>query len=373
MRRGVDLVLGLAYLGIGALVLVASMAAYQKAFTDEVEVLVEAGDVGNALRPGSEVKYLGVPVGTVDDIRPTSGGATLVLTLEPDRARTIPRGSVVRMVPETLFGERYVSIVEADGADDRTGLRDGDVLVQDTSDQALAVEDVFDSLLPVLTAVDPASLNAALSELASALRGQGDDLGAAFVEWGDYLVALNPEIPALTRGLDRLGDVAQTYADAAPDLLAAMDDLAVVGRTVADRRADLEDLFGTVTGAADTTTGWLRPEVGTIDRLSAESRAVLEVMARYAPSFPCVGKALTSLIPRTDAMLGEGSDEPGLHVELVVVPGRAAYGTGDGPVLRSGAPVRCPRVSGSADPRQAGLPAWTPIVTGPAVIPAGVS
>jgi phospholipid/cholesterol/gamma-HCH transport system substrate-binding protein len=373
MRRGVDLVLGLVYLGLGALVLVGSMAAYQKAFTDDVEVVVEAGTVGNALRPGSEVKYLGVPVGTVDAIRPRDDGASLVLSLDPDRARTIPRASVVRMVPETLFGERYVSIVE-DGADAGAGLRDGDVLSQDTSDEALAVEDVFDSLLPVLTSVEPAALNAALSELAGALRGQGDDLGAAFVEWGDYLARLNPEVPAMMRGLERLGDVAETYADAAPDLLAAMDDLAVVSRTVVDRRADLERLFSTVTGAAGTTTGWLEPEVGTIDALSEQSRAVLEILGRYAPTFPCIGQALTTLIPRTDAVLGAGTDQPGLHVELTVVPGRPAYRPGiDSPVLRAGAPVRCPRMSGSVDPRLGALPAWTPLIVGPMAVPAGVS
>lgn len=370
MRRRLDFVLGFVYLGIGVLVLAGSMAAYQKVFTDEVRVVVEAGDVGNALRPGSEVKYLGVPVGTVDDIRPTADGATLVLAIEDERARTIPRAAVVRMVPETLFGERYVSIVQDGG--DETGLRDGDVLVQDASDEALAIEHVFDSLMPVLTAVKPAELNAALSELAAALRGQGLALGDAMGEWGDYLERLNPKVPALTRGLGRLAEVAETYAVAAPDLLAALDDLSVVSRAVVERRAELEDLFGTVTGASDTTTGWLGPQVDTIVGLSEESRAVLEVLAHYAPSFPCLGKALTTLIPRTDAVLGAGTDEPGLHVELTVVPHRDPYRAGaDSPVLTSGAPARCPRISGSTDPRYARLPTWTPLMAGPLSTPTG--
>lgn len=370
-RRGVDLVLGFVYLGIGALVLAGSMAAYQKVFTDDVRVVVEAGDIGNALRPGSEVKYLGVPVGTVDEIRPTGDGATLVLEIDDERARTIPREVVVRMVPETLFGERYVSIVQ-DGSDDTTGLADGDVLRQDASDEALAIEHVFDSLMPVLTAVEPAQLNAALSELAAALRGQGVALGDAMLEWGSYLERLNPEIPALTRGLDRLAQVADGYADAAPDLLAALDDLTVVSRTLVARRAELEDLFGTVTGAADTTTGWLAPQVATIVGLSEQSRAVLEILAHYAPSFPCLGKALTALIPRSDAVLGAGTDEPGVHVELTVVPHRAGYRPGsDGPVLSSGAPARCPRISGSTSPRYSGLPAWTPLIAGPLSVPGG--
>lgn len=373
MRRGVDLFLGVVYLGIGALVLAVSLAAYERVFDDTVTVVVEADDVGNALRPGSEVKYLGVPVGSVEEIRPTSEGARLVLALDSDRAARIPRPSVVRMVPETLFGERYVSIVGNDGSDG-TGFDDGDVLAQDRSDQALALEDLFDSLMPVLTAVDPAVLNSALSELAGALRGQGETLGDAVVEWGRYLERLNPKIPALARGLDRLGKVAHTYADAAPDLLVAMSDLATVSRTLASRQAELEELFDTVTGAADTTTGWLTPEVSTIDELSKESRLVLELLAHYAPSFPCLGKALTELIPRTDAVLGKGTDEPGLHVELSVIPGRKAYRPGvDTPVLHSGGSVRCPEQVGGGGRRGGALPTWAPLIIGPMATPSGVS
>lgn len=373
MRRGVDLFLGVVYLGIGALVLAGSLAAYERVFDDTVTVVVEADDVGNALRRGSEVKYLGVPVGSVEEIRPTSEGARLVLALDSDRAARIPRASVVRMVPETLFGERYVSIVGNDGSDE-TGFDDGDVLAQDRSDQALALEDLFDSLMPVLTAVDPAALNSALSELAGALRGQGETLGDAVVEWGRYLERLNPKIPALARGLDRLGKVAHTYADAAPDLLVAMSDLATVSRTLASRQAELEELFDTVTGAADTTTGWLTPEVSTIDELSKESRLVLELLAHYAPSFPCLGKALTQLIPRTDAVLGKGTDEPGLHVELSVIPGRKAYRPGvDTPVLHSGGSVRCPEQVGGGGRRSGPLPTWAPLIIGPMATPSGVS
>ncbi|KAA1419347.1 MCE family protein [Nocardioides humilatus] len=370
MRRRIDLALGLLHIGLGVLVLAGSIAVYQKVFTDQVRVTVETSDVGNALRPGSEVKYLGVPVGVIDEIRPEGDGAILVLALDADRARTIPRAAVVRMVPETLFGERAVSIVQAD-AGGETGLRDGDELHQDASDEALGVEQVFDSLLPVLTAVQPAELNAALTELATALRGQGAVLGDAMEEWGAYLERLNPEVPALTRDLDHLGEVARTYADAAPDLLAAMDDLSAVSRIVVDRKAELADLLGSVTAASSTTSGWLEPEVGTVVGLAAQSRAVLEILEHYAPSFPCLGKALADLIPRTDAALGAGTDEPGLHVELAIVPARAAYRPGDRPHLVAGAPARCPGASGSTDPRLSGLPAWTPLVVGPLTTPAG--
>jgi phospholipid/cholesterol/gamma-HCH transport system substrate-binding protein len=222
----------------------------------------------------------------------------------------------------------------------------------------------------VLTSVEPAELNAALSELAAALRGQGVELGDAMVEWGGYLQRLNPKIPALIRGLDRLAEVSHTYADAAPDLLAAMDDLRVVSRTVVERKAELDVLFTTVTGASNTTTGWLEPQVETVVGLSEQSRAVLELLAHYAPTFPCLGKALTDLIPRTDAALGAGTDEPGLHVELSVVPERVPYAPGDGPGLSPGAP-RCPASAGSTDPRYSGLPAWTPLVVGPLSTPAG--
>ena len=68
-----------------------------------------------------------------------------------------------------------------------------------------------------------------------------------------------------------------------------------------------------------------------------ESREFLEMLARYSPEFPCLNQALVEQIPLMDRALGKGTDEPGLHAEISVVPSRGRYTSKDAIRFRSGA------------------------------------
>lgn len=382
-----DFVLGLLYIGLALAVVVGSLAVYNRVLSDDITVTLDADNVGNAIRKGSDVKYQGVPVGRVTVIEPASSGARLTLSIDNTAADTIPGDVLAQMLPASLFGERYVALVST--GDLGTPLADGDQIVQDGSDEAQQISDLFDSLLPVLTAVQPEKLNATLSELAQALDGRGDDIGTALVQWGDYLEELNPHVPALTRDLALLGDVAQTYDDAAPDFLLALQDVATTTETFTEERGQLDTLFATVTTAADTTTGWLSRNSNTIIRVARDGRKVLSVLGRYSPEFPCLAHSLVDLIPQMDDALGAGTARPGIRAVVKVVPHRDAYR--GGPTVRGGGPVSCPGANGGtvsaravtnsptesrvlnemvglrdgSDPED--LPDWSALVIGPAV------
>ena len=337
MSRLRDALLGVLYLALAGGLVATSLAVYSGAFSRDIGVTLEAGTVGNALRVGSDVKFLGVPVGKVAGIRPhgAGGGATIELLIDGDQARQIPRDSVVRMTPATLFGERYVSIIPTTTS--MKPLTEGASLTQDVSDAALQSEDLFESLLPVLQAVEPAKLNATLGELATALRGQGDSTGDAMVRWGAYLAKLRPYVPALAKDLELLGRVSQAYADASPALLAGLDDLTTMTGTLHEKRQELDALLAGSTVAAGEGTDWLEKNSGQLVGLAREARTVLAVLARYAPLFPCVTASVTDLMPRMDKVLGQGSNEPGLHAQVQIVP----EGSGDG----AGAFIKgCPSV-----------------------------
>ncbi|GAB4002374.1 MCE family protein [Nocardioides ultimimeridianus] len=362
MRRAVDAGLGLVYLGLAGVLVLVAAASYQHVFSDDITVVLHADAVGNSLRTGSDVTYLGVPVGTVARIESSADGATLTLDIDSDRARTIPRAVVAQMVPESLFGERDVSLVQA--GDATTGLRDGQVIAQDSSDRALQLQQVFDALLPVLKAVQPEKLNATLGALTTALRGQGPAIGDAMDAWGRYLRRVDPAIPALSQDLDRLGSVANTYAVATPDLLAALSDLATTAHTVTDMDGQLHALFTAVTSSSDTASGWIGPNSGTVIAVAAKSRAVLDVLGRYAAEFPCLASTLTAMVPRVDRALGAGTSRPGLHVRAQVVASRRPYTSG--PSLSSGTPS-CPDPSGGTRSARA----WAGLMLGPSLRAAG--
>ncbi len=196
--RVADVFLGLGYLALAAALVAVALLAYEKAFTPTTDVTLRTGAIGNALQKGSDVKLNGVPVGEVSRVRTDPDGAELTLALQPDISETLPPDTTARLLPKTLFGERYVSLVApASGSSGRsaggaTGLSDGDVIYQDASDEAVELEELFDELLPVLQALQPEKLQATLSELSTMLRGRGADLGDSMARWSDYLEQLNP-------------------------------------------------------------------------------------------------------------------------------------------------------------------------------------
>lgn len=355
--RIVDAILGIGYLVLIVAFLAVAMMFYNKTFVPTTEIKLTTGTIGNALQSGSDVKLNGVPVGTVKSVNTAEGGASLTLALDPDTSQNLPKDTTARLLPKTLFGERYVSLIRPDAATG-TGsgemLSAGDTIHQDRSDQAVELEEVFDELLPLLQSIQPEKLSALLGEMATTLRGRGDDIGDSLAAWETYIKKLNPLVPTMTDDLQKLASVADTYSDAVPDLLSALDTMRVTSATLVDQRTELSEVYASVIGAADTTRGWVADNQNTIEVLSEESRAALEATAPYARQFPCLLKAAREFIPQMDRTLGKGTTEPGIHVRLNIVESRGKYLPGkDAPKYSSGGKARCPYVTGRTGTRPA--------------------
>ena len=344
--RLVDALIGVGYVLAAGAFLVGAMMAYNRTFVSSVDVKLETGTIGNALQKGSDVKLHGVPVGKVAEIRAADTGATLTLALDPETSKKLSPDTAARLLPKTLFGERYVALITPADAS-AGGLSAGDTISQDDSDEAVELEDVFDELLPLLQSIQPDKLAATLGELSTMLRGQGADIGDTLVQWGDYLQKLNPHVPTMTEDIAKLGSVATSYSNAAPDLLGALDSMTTTAGTMVDKRTLLKDLYASVITSSDTTNGWVDENQDTIDILAGDSRAALEAAAPYAKQFPCLFRAAREFIPVMDKTLGKDTDEPGLHVQLNVVAARGKYLPGkDAPQFATGGEARCPYVTG---------------------------
>ena len=387
-NRGTTALLGLVYIGFAALMVAVTMASYNKVFADNIEVTLEAGDIGNALRDGSDVKVRGVPVGNVINIENVGSESRLTLQIAADKAQWIPNDSTARLLPKTLFGERFVSLV-ADAGSSTVPISNGDTIVQDASSEAIEMEKLLDSLLPVLKTVQPEKLSAMLTEMADALEGQGDTIGAVMERWQAYLGKLNPRVDEMADGFKLLGEVSRDYAAATPDFLDALDNLQATAETLTDKRAEVQNLLETVTTSSNTTGNWVSSNSDTIISLSVESRAFLQMLARYSPEFPCLSQAMVDHIPVMDKALGKGTSERGIHAEVSIVPSRGKYTSKDTISYSSGAGPSCPGSGQANSPAENRLiaellssgsemspedyPNWSSLVVGPALRGTNVS
>ena len=326
---------GLAFLLVLAVLIGLAVATFQQRFTPVVPVTLKTDTIGNQLQSKSDVKIRGLIVGEVRSVSTSGHGARIELALQPAAAKSIPENVSARLLPKTLFGERYVELILP--AHPGAAIRSGDVIPQDRSSSAIELEQVFDDLLPLLQAVHPAQLSATLNALATALEGRGKQLGQNLVALDTYLKGLNPHLPTLTSDIQRLTSVATTYSAAVPDLLTTVRNLSATADTIVAKENSLSPFLRGVTGVATTATSMLQEDGGRIIEVGQLSRPTLQTLARYSPEFSCLTKGLTGIEPRlTQAFSGDA-----LHITLEVVTPRPAYRQGQEPVFADSSGPDC--------------------------------
>jgi phospholipid/cholesterol/gamma-HCH transport system substrate-binding protein len=302
-------------------------ATFTKKFADYDRVRVETSKIGLQLPARADVKIRGVLVGEVLDMSATAAGAELTLGLYPSQVDTIPENVTASIVPKTLFGEKYVSLIVPDAASPRH-IEAGDTITQTVV--ATEVEKVLSDLYPLLRTVEPAELNQTLNALATALEGRGDELGENLETVDAYLKRLNPQLPALVEDLRLTASVSNTYADVLPQVGDVLHNVVTTTSTLEDREAKLHQLLDDVTDFSGTARSFLDDNGDNLIRLGEVSRAQLRVLARYSTEFPCLlGGVVNSGKLEAEAFRGFT-----LHIVLETLPNQPrGYTAADQPVL----------------------------------------
>lgn len=316
--------LGLAFFLVLILFLGWSITSYNKTFKDVVKVSLETDSVGNALPMNADVKVRGMIVGEVRSASTVDGVVTSQLAIDPDKAPLIPSNVTARLLPKTLFGERYVSLIVPEN-DSASPISEGTVLKQDTSGNAIEVGQLLDGLLPLLQAIPPQDLANTLGSLAQGLSGRGEQLGQTIDNLTNIVSGLNTELPNIQQTLVGLADFSQTYADAAPDLVSALDNLRTTGNTVVERQSSLDTLYGSLTSASYTTADFLQTNSENLIGLAANSREALELLAEFSPTFGCTFTYFAEGARRGKVVLGEGDEYPGINVSAPFVNPKGRY------------------------------------------------
>ncbi|MDQ1617296.1 MAG: phospholipid/cholesterol/gamma-HCH transport system substrate-binding protein [Actinomycetota bacterium] len=319
-------VYGVVFLVVLALLVGLTVAIYKQTFVPVVHVTLQTDRVGNQLAPPADVKLRGMIVGEVRSVSSNGRFASVDLALKPGSVDLIPSNVRARLLPKTLFGEKFVDLVIPPNPSPQP-LSAGDVIPQDHSRTAIELERVLDNIMPLLRAVKPAQLNETLDAFATALEGRGNQIGQNLELVNQYFGRLNPHLPAIETDIRRLARVSQIYGDAAPDLVTMLRNFSVNTRTIAEKSRVYAGFLAGTAGFANTTRSLLQEDGDRIIRLNAVSRPILAVLARYSPEYPCVLKSLT----QSNKFIGDAFAGGALHITLEVVRSQQPYHPGDEP------------------------------------------
>lgn len=308
---------------VGAVYL--TYAIFSKKFVDYDRVAMQSSTIGLQLPSRADVKIRGVIVGEVLDTTADADGATLTLGLFPDQVGIIPANVTGSIVPKTLFGEKYVSLVVP--SDPKPEHIEAGATITRTA-VPTEVEDVLSDLYPLLRTVRPADLNTTLNAIATALEGRGEAIGQNLVTVDDYLKKMNPELPKLIDDLRLTSSVSDTYSDVLPQLATVLRNTITTTGTLEDKSAKLNAVFTNTTSFSNSARTFLEDNGDNLIRLGKVGAAQLDVLAKYSPEFPC----LLGGIVTADKRQAEAFRNFTLHIVLETLPRQPrAYNAGDQP------------------------------------------
>lgn len=307
------LLAGVAFMTAIALLIWLSIAIYNKAFADVTWVTVKAERAGLQLAEFGDVRRHGVLVGQVRSIRQDGQEASIKVAFFPSAAKNIPENVRIDIVPTTLFGQKYLAILDPTKPSSQS-LSNGDVIPSSRVHTNAELQAVLTNLFPLLRSIRPADLNATLYALATALRGRGDQIGDTMVKLDSYLDDFNVKLPTLKQDLALLARVATAYGLAAPDLVRLLRNATTTARTVTEKDDQLRAFFRAVTGLGATSTRILRRNGENIVRQGVYGRPLLRLLDTYSPEFPCLLRGSARYAKRLNGIFYTGRVSQSMHL-----------------------------------------------------------
>lgn len=343
--------LGLTFLLVVAVFVSLCVAIYDKAFSGAVPVRLETDHVGNQLHVGSDVKIRGMVVGEVRSVQGFGNHATLDLAMQRETLSQVPADVSARLLPKTLFGERYVALqppAQRSGAH----LAAGGVIPEDRSSSAIEIDQVLNDLMPTLRALQPEKVATTLGAVSQALDGRGKQLGDTAGNLDRYLRRFNPSLPNVNEDIKNLTAAANGYDKAAPQLLHALANLTATSQTVAAKQNDLARLSSQLTTTSVDARSFLEVNHDNIIHLSGTARPTLDVLAQYAPEYPCVLSQMAEQIPVGNRTFGQGKQHTNMgRLQIGLGRGRGKYEPGkDAPRYEDDRGPRCYEKSSRDNP-----------------------
>jgi len=340
---------GLILLLILALVSTFVFLQFRGKLTPKTQLTLLSSRSGLVMDPNSKVTYNGVEIGRVTTISAQAEGGTelakLLLEVNPRFIPLIPSNVEADIQATTIFGNKYVSLTSPANPSP-TRISSTDVI--DVRNVTTEFNTLFETITGIAEKIDPVKLNLTLSATAESLTGLGTRFGESLVNANVALEELNPRLPRLQYGVQRLADTADIYTAYFPDLWDGLDNLLTTSRTINAQRSDLDAALLAAAGFGNTGADVFERGMPYFIRAMSDLVPTSQTLNTYSPSLFCMIRNYAQLLPLALSSFGGNGYSLDTNAEVLGAPNAYVF------------PENLPRVNARGGP--GGAPGcWQPV------------
>jgi len=308
-------------LTVAVLLLVAFALVYiqfRGGFTPKTELTMLASRAGLVMDPGSKVTYNGVEIGRVgtisETVRDGKPAARFTLEVYPRYLKLIPANVNADVKATTVFGGKYVSLTTPAHPSPQR-ITSGAVI--DARSVTTEINTLFETITSIAQKVDPVKLNLTLSAAAQSLAGLGDRFGQSVVNANAILDDVNPQMPQARHDIAQLAALADTYADASPDLLDFLNNSVITARTINAQQKDLDQALLSAAGFGNTGADIFQRGGPYLARGAEDLVPTAQLLDTYSPELFCTLRNYHDIEPKAAAFLGGNGYSLNSHTQAL--------------------------------------------------------
>ncbi len=255
----------------------------------------------------SDVRVLGVKVGTVDRVVPEGPVVRVDLSVSPDYP--IPVGASAAVIAPSLVSDRYVQLTPAyvDGAQ----LASGAVIPRERTATPVEIDELLNSVDTLAKQLGPEGVNrtgalsSALDTAAANLRGNGDDLHTTLTRLGALADTLNHNRGDLFATVDNLNTFTTTLVQHDAEVRRLQHGLADVAGLLGDERTQVHDSLDTLADALGRVNHFVKDNrkllATNLDQLTSTTQALVNRKQELAHLVDTSATGLSNYLASYDA------------------------------------------------------------------------
>jgi phospholipid/cholesterol/gamma-HCH transport system substrate-binding protein len=297
-------------------------AMFAGSFRSYVPVTLTSDRSGLVMETNAKVKMRGVQVGRVAEIRDGKNNVSLRLEIDPDQVRYIPANVEAQIQATTAFGAKFVDLIYPKNPSPAR-LAAGAVL--HSKNVSTEVNTVFENLVNLLNKIDPAKLNAVLTAVADAVRGQGERIGEATTDLNQVLLAVNPRTETIREDWRAFKKFNDTYSAAAQDILTVLNAASTTSRTVVNESSQLDSLLLNVSGFGKAGANLLAMTKDSLPAAINILEPTTNLLDKYSPEYTCLLQGATWDLNTLGYYVFGGGDGRSLILDVALLGGNDPY------------------------------------------------